>query len=157
MLQEWYAEDARQLNEDSDTIPATPRKMEVGLRFASAFARVRLSDQLTVKDAEKAIEVQKALIGETYDPDTNTFNADVHTEAGGTKIPETQQEKIEAIYRIVRDEQPGGLDAMPLEKIQEHTQEVGIDKEATEHYVRKMTKEQQGGLYEPTNNAFKVE
>lgn len=158
MLQEWYAEDARQLNDDSDTIPATPRKMEVGLRFASAFARVRLSEELTVRDAQKAIEVQKALIGETYDPETNTFNADMHNEAGVVEHkPETQKEKIDAIYQIVKDEQPGGLDAMPLSKIQDHAKERGIDEDQTEHYVRKMTEEQQGGLYEPTTNAFKVE
>lgn len=79
LLQEWYAEDARQLNDDENVVPATPRKMEVGLRFASAFARVRLSNDLTVKDAEKAIEVQKMLIGQTYDKETGQFNADKHT------------------------------------------------------------------------------
>lgn len=78
-LQEWYAEDARQLNDDENVFSATPRKMEVGLRFASAFARVRLSEELTVKDAEKAIEVQKMLIGQTYDKETGQFNADKHT------------------------------------------------------------------------------
>jgi len=79
MLREWYAEDARQLNDDENVVPATPRKMEVGLRFASAFARVRLSDELTVRDAEKAIEVQKMLIGQTYDKETGQFNAGKHT------------------------------------------------------------------------------
>ena len=79
ILREWYAEDARQLNDDENVVPATPRKMEVGLRFASAFARVRLSNELTVKDAEKAIEVQKMLIGQTYDKETGQFNADKHT------------------------------------------------------------------------------
>lgn len=82
MLKEWYAEDARQLNDDPNTFSATPRKMEVGLRFASAFARVRLSEQLTVKDAERAIEVQKALIGQTFDGEASAFNADQFNEAG---------------------------------------------------------------------------
>jgi len=156
-LQSWYAEEARQLNDD-DTISATPRKMEVGLRFASAFARVRLSEELTVRDAERAIEVQKALIGETYDPESGTFNADKQTEAGVVDHkPTTQKEKIDAIYQIVQANEPDGKGGVPLSEIQDHAQERGMGESETEHYVEKMTEEQKGGLYEPTSNAYKTE
>jgi replicative DNA helicase Mcm len=102
-LQTWYAEEARQLNDSAETVvPATPRKMEVGLRFASAFARVRLSNDLTVKDAEKAIEVQKMLIGQTYDKETGKFNADKHTQ-GSVVDHGTDEEEYEQLEPRILD------------------------------------------------------
>jgi replicative DNA helicase Mcm len=148
-LKEWYAEDARQLNEDESVVPATPRKMEVGLRFASAFARVRLSDELTVRDAERAIEVQKMLIGQTYDADTGQFNADKHTQGSveehGKWGAANNKERKEKVYQWLMANGPASKDEI-IEGLPWADSKV-------KHAIEKAYDE--GAIYEPQTGEYK--
>ena len=154
-LQTWYAEDARQLNDDAEAVvPATPRKMEVGLRFASAFARVRLSEDLTVKDAEKAIEVQKMLIGQTYDKETGQFNADKHTQ-GSMKdhTPGSQEERMDTVRDVLQELNPerGGV---PKQEIIDACAERGMDVDKANGIVKKLKRS--GDVYEPQTGEYRL-
>lgn len=154
-LQTWYAEEARQLNDSAETVvPATPRKMEVGLRFASAFARVRLSNDLTVKDAEKAIEVQKMLIGQTYDKETGKFNADKHTQ-GSVKdhTPESQEERMDTVRDVMEGLNPerGGA---PKQEIIDACAERGMDVDRANGILKKLRKA--GDVYEPATGEYRI-
>jgi len=148
LLREWYAEDARQLNDDENVVPATPRKMEVGLRFASAFARVRLSEELTVKDAEKAIEVQKMLIGQTYDKETGQFNADKHTgivEHGDKWDASSNRERKEKVAKWL-DENGDATEAELIDALP-------WDDSKVEHAVQEAYKE--GRIMQPETGRYR--
>ena len=83
-LEEYYV-DARTINadmEDDETFSATARQLEGGIRFAMAFARMRLSETVEQQDVEMAIDVSRALIGQTHDPEEGTFDIDYLTTTG---------------------------------------------------------------------------
>jgi replicative DNA helicase Mcm len=134
-LQEWYSEEARQLNDDDIVVPATPRKMEVGLRFASAFARVRLSESIEMQDVARAIEVQKMLIGQTYDAEAGVFNADKHTQES-----DSQKSQVEKVTDTIADN-PGISVSGVVEKTE-------LEQSTVEHHIQNLR--QKGSVYEPT-------
>jgi len=76
-IREWYAEEVRQLNKkfrDGNggdmPVPVSARKVQDTIRFAVAFARVNLRDEVNDADVERAMDLAKALVGQTFDGDT---------------------------------------------------------------------------------------
>lgn len=131
------------LDMDADTIPATARKLEAGIRYACSFARLRLSETVEMQDAEKAIELSKLIIGETYDAETGTFNADQTNEAQ----PKTQKDKIDRVRAALPE--PGD-DPMSASEIAGKTT---MQFESVEHYLDKLKK--QGAIVEPKQGRYR--
>jgi len=90
-LADFYVE-VRGFNSDQDTISATARQLEGGIRFAMAFARMRLSETVETQDVDMAIDVSRALIGQTHDGEGN-FNIDRLTVETKDHSPDTQDER----------------------------------------------------------------
>lgn len=64
-------------DKDIKPIPITARQLEAIIRLSEACARVRLSDQVTRADAQKAIELLKrSLMQVGYDEESKTFDID---------------------------------------------------------------------------------
>ena len=62
---------------DDKPMPITPRQLEGLLRLSQASARARLSDQIGVSDALKAIRIMEGCLRHVaYDPETNQFDID---------------------------------------------------------------------------------
>jgi replicative DNA helicase Mcm len=121
-------------------VPATPRKMEVGLRFASAFARVRLSESIEMQDVARAIEVQKMLIGQTYDAEAGVFNADKHTQES-----DSQKAQVEQVKAAIRDG-----DGVSTEDVIADT---GLEESTVRHHVEKL--KQNGSVYQPQTGVLR--
>jgi len=75
-IREWYAEEVRQLNHDFENgnggdmpVPVSARKVQDTIRFAVAFARVNLRDEVSDADVERAMSLAKSLVGQTFDGD----------------------------------------------------------------------------------------
>ena len=73
-LREFYVETRRQGGESHDSIAISARAIEGLYRLAQASARVRLSDDATIEDAERSIRLTKLwrheLMGENFDETT---------------------------------------------------------------------------------------
>jgi len=76
MIQEWYADEVRTLNdlftmnqgEGNDMpVPASPRVVMWVARFATAFARVHLRETVSVEDVERAMNLARRLVGQRWD------------------------------------------------------------------------------------------
>jgi len=143
MLQEFYV-DTRQLNSDSDTDtpPVTARKLVTGWRLSAARARVELSNTIKVHHAEWAIKLSKQVVGENFDPETGTFDADRTTE-GRT----SQQQRVEIIVSCLKQ----ASDPLSVEEISEET---GITQDIVENRIDDLY--QKGELMEPNTGTFEV-
>jgi len=137
---------------DGDAIPATARTLGAGIRFSVAYARMRLSDTVDVCDVERAIELSKQLIGQTFDVSTGSFDADYLTEA----TPASQREEIQSLYQLIsdmEDEYDGGA---PRSKVEEQaTEELGLSKDKFEHELHKL-KTEQGEVYAPSTGRLRT-
>ena len=98
-IRDFYV-DLRKGGEDNDTMPVTARKLEAIVRLAEASARVRLSDEVGVEDADRAIDiVQKSLEQVGVDPETGELDIDV-IESGHSK---SQRDRIKGLKEIIED------------------------------------------------------
>lgn len=128
-LVEFYV-DTRAQNDDENTISSTARQLEAGLRLSAAYARMRLSETVDQCDVDEAIEVSRALIGQTFDSDKGTFNIDYLTE---TSSPSSSQEqKVKDIRDALTDE---------YEYINEIAKRVKWKESTVEDYLKKFVDE----------------
>jgi len=142
-LSEWYAQEARQLNEEygdessnaDPPVPVTPRVVEDVLRFSMAFARCELSGVIEDRHFERATTLVKTLIGQTFRDGV----------ADPTHGVATQKGKIKTIRNVIRNN-----DDIEIEEIMEKS---GLDEDSVEHYINKLRR--QGDIYEPEMGKYR--
>jgi replicative DNA helicase Mcm len=143
-LEEFYV-DVRTFNEQQDedkTISATARQLEAGVRFAMAFARMRLSETVEAKDVEMATDVSRSLIGQTFNSDDGTLNIDkLTTSDAGTQAG--RKERIKAAL-----DHPDGVTPAEVASIAGVAESVA--REEIETFKRK------GEAVEPTTGEFRL-
>ena len=150
-LQEFYL-DTRNANEnggDDAPIPITPRALEAGLRLSEASARVRLADEITEADAERAIAITKHAIGDAnHDPESGTIDAD-RTETGKPKSQRKRRKTLSALLQEMErdtDHEKG----VPTEEFLDAAESEGIERSRAKNDLE--TFRQQGDVYEPAKN-----
>ena len=88
----------RYAGEETATVPITLRQYEALIRMAEASAKVRLSDHVTVEDAQRAIKIMKFSLRQLgYEPETGRIDID-RIESG---ITTSQRNKIRAVLEII--------------------------------------------------------
>jgi replicative DNA helicase Mcm len=81
------------------SIPLTARNLEAFVRLTEASARVRLSQDATIEDAERAIRiVEKFLQSVGVDRETGRFDIDLIA----TGVSHSQQDRIRTVLELVR-------------------------------------------------------
>jgi replicative DNA helicase Mcm len=137
-LKEWYAEEARQLNDemgDDSTatdppVPVTARVVEDVLRFSAAFARCELSDSIKPRHAERAKTLAKTLIGQTFRDGV----------ADATHGQASQKGKSTRIDNVLKN-------AEEMLTVEEIAERAGTEESWTENYVTNLV--QSGDIQEP--------
>jgi replicative DNA helicase Mcm len=148
-LEEFYV-NVRQKGKERDAISLTARKITALIRIAEASARVRLSDEITLEDAERTIELTKYSLNQVgVDPDTGEFDAD-RLETGEAKSQRDRKQNLEMVINDLcdEDESNGGRGLAEREKVVETAVEMGL---GDEEFIRKdLSKMQRAGkIMEP--------
>ncbi|MEM2192188.1 MAG: minichromosome maintenance protein MCM, partial [Candidatus Hadarchaeales archaeon] len=128
----------------NNPIPITVRQLEALVRLAKSYARMRLSNEVTVEDATRAIElVKKSLEQVGLDLEKRVVDVDLIF----TGMPRSQREQIAIILDIVKEleEQYGG--AAPKKEIIEKAKEKHISERFVEQVLEKEI--QRGSLWVP--------
>ncbi len=87
-------------NSSEDSIPFTARQLEAFVRLAEASARVRLSQEATLEDAQRAIGIVEFYLNSVgVDRETGKFDIDVIA----TGVSHSQHDRMRTIQSIVRD------------------------------------------------------
>ncbi len=134
-----------------ETIPFTPRQLEAFIRIAEASARMRLSNVVTVEDAERAIKIVEYYLTKVgMERELEAFNIDLIT----TGITKTQKDKMKILTEIIRDICDETGSSAPLEEIISRAENEGMDRDTVEKLINKMRRE--GIIFEPKHGRYKL-
>jgi len=144
-IRDWYAEEIRQLNQsfgddnaEADMpVPVTARVVENTYRFAAAFARLHLRDEITGQDVTRAKELVKQLVSQNWNGEEFQPAA---VEAG------TQKGNVKAVYNVI-DNNPGSSVAEIAEK-------AGLSTDKAEHHVEKLS--HSGRIMQPQTGEYRT-
>lgn len=152
-LREFYV-DIRAENDNGDDedgpVPATVRTLDALLRLSEASARMRLSQEVEMIDAEMAIALVKISLQDVgYDPETGRMDVDY---ASGRKS-QSQRDRVTKLKGIVENLETGKTAADKQEVIKLAV-EAGMDESKAEHEIEKL--KQKGKLYEPQSQSLRT-
>lgn len=125
-------------------IPITIRQYEGIIRLAKANARMRLSDRVTVEDANRAIMLLKRSLQEVgVDVETGKPDIDILMTGRST----SQHDKVKRIIAIIKEleDQYGG--AAPIDEVMRIAESEGIKQSFVEELIEQ--EKRRGHLYEP--------
>ena len=125
-------------------IPITPRQLEALIRLAKANARMHLSKEVTIEDANRAIDLVKRSLHEAgIDPESGKVDVDILM----TGKSRSQRQNMERIMEIIKDLEGQFGGAAPIEEIKKMASAEGI----RDRFVEQMIEEEKrrGHLYEP--------
>jgi replicative DNA helicase Mcm len=143
-LEEFYVEVRSHGEEEDAPVPVSIRQLEALVRLAEASARVRLSDEVTTEDANRATELVSGALGDLgIDPEAGDFDADV-VETGTSK---TRRERIESVVDIVENIENEFEDGAPIKEVVSHAEEQGLSADHVKNQIEQLR--DQGELYEP--------
>lgn len=126
------------------SIPISARQLEALVRLAEASARIRLSDKVTKKDAQRAIDLLKSSMQEVaYDIETGKFDID----RIATGITATQRNQIVLIRKIIDSLTERVGKNIPIQDILTEAEAEGIDRAKTEEIIDNLKKK--GDIFEP--------
>ncbi|TMT85307.1 minichromosome maintenance protein MCM [Haloterrigena sp. H1] len=150
-IRDFYV-DLRSRGTDEDAaVPVTARKLEALVRLAEASARVRLSDTVEQRDAERSVEIVRSCLQDIgVDPETGEFDADI-VEAGTSK---SQRDRIKNLKGLISDIEEEYDDGAPVDIVLERAEEVGMDHSKAEHEIDKL--KQKGEVYEPSTDTLRT-
>jgi replicative DNA helicase Mcm len=145
VISDFYVEWRRVATMQGRPLPITVRQLEALIRLAKSYARLRLSDRVTVEDANRAINlVRKSL--EQVGIDTKTGFVDVDLIMTG--VPKSQREKVLRLLDIIRELEAEYEGAVPIKKVKERAANEGISERFVDYVINK--EKDQGTLYSPT-------
>ena len=150
-IRDFYVELRTKGSGEDAPVPVTARKLEALVRLAEASARVRLSDTVEEKDAERVIGIVRSSLEDIgIDPETGELDADV-VETGTSK---SQRDRIKNIRGIISDIEEEYDEGAPVDVVIERAEEVGMEASKAEHEIEKL--KQQGEVYEPRTDHLRT-
>jgi replicative DNA helicase Mcm len=149
VLKNYYV-DFRSSSEES--VPFTPRQLEAFVRLAEASARVRLSEEVTINDAKRAISVIDQYLRRVgMDRETGKFDIDIIA----TGISHSQHERMrtlmDLIERLCNEAKDGN--AARGDIIREAEIE-GLESGKVEEALERLKRN--GQIYEPVHGKYKI-
>ncbi len=125
-------------------IPITARQLEALVRLSEAYAKLRLSETITKKDAQKAIDLLKFCLQQVgVDPETGKIDIDVLA----TGITSTQRNKVHVIKDIISDLENEVGKTIMIGDIIKRAEENNISATEVEELVENLKRN--GDLFEP--------
>jgi replicative DNA helicase Mcm len=150
-IRDWYADEVRTLNEefaDGDggdmPVPVSARSVMDTIRFAVAFARVHLRDEVTDADVERAMSLTRTLVGQTFE--NGKFGDE---RGGGTGEQDDWKDGVYSAIDELAGEHPAKEDDVYTEA-QERDVPIGKVEWAL------TTLKDKGEVYEPEDGAYRV-
>ena len=133
-----------------EAIPISARQLEALVRLSEASARIRLSDLVEKKDAERAIRLLKeSLEGVVTDPETGKIDIDIIT----TGQTHAKVERIRAISSIIREKSKEKGEVV-MDAVIEEAKTQGIEEFRAKEIIRELLRE--GDIYEPRDGILRL-
>jgi replicative DNA helicase Mcm len=125
-------------------IPISARQLEALVRLAEASARMRLSDKVTKRDAQIAIELVHYCLSQIgMDPDTGKIDIDRIT----TGITASQRSHISVVKELIQSLEASVGKAIPIDDVVREAGIKGIADDTTHEVIEKLKRG--GDIYSP--------
>jgi replicative DNA helicase Mcm len=139
-------------NSSEDSIPFTPRQLEAFVRLAEASARIRLSEEVTVNDAKRAINtIDQYLRRVGMDKETGKIDIDIIA----TGISHSQHDRMRTLIDIVHrlcDESKDGNASRNDIIVEAETN--GLPAEKVREALDRLKRN--GQIYEPVHDKYRI-
>tara|TARA_Y100000034_G_scaffold14075_1_gene14719 strand:+ start:26740 stop:28758 length:2019 start_codon:yes stop_codon:yes gene_type:complete len=145
-IKEFYIETRMSGSEEGKitSIPISPRQLEGLVRLAEASAKLRLSDKVMKKDAERAISIMYYCLSQIgIDPETGKI--DIDRIASG--ISASQRGKISIIKEIISELENKLGKVIPIEDVVNECENQDIKRDACEEVIERLKRS--GDIFEP--------
>jgi replicative DNA helicase Mcm len=137
-LEQFYIRMRKQAYDTEAPIPITVRQLESLIRLSEARARARLSNTVTVEDADRVINLMTYCLKSVYiDPESGQMDVDWIV-AGTTK---TKRDRARTIKEIIIGLEKEHGDKVPISEIYEVATEEGIEQEKAEEIIEVMKRD----------------
>ncbi|HLE54213.1 MAG TPA: LAGLIDADG family homing endonuclease [Thermoplasmata archaeon] len=130
------------------SVPITPRQLEAIIRLSEASARLRLSSEVTIDDAERAVRIVEYWMGKVAGEE-GKFDIDIIQ----TGISQSQREQIISLRDII-NELAGPEGVADYEDIVRVAQDRGIPPAKVDSWLKRWS--QEGDIYSPAKNKYKL-
>lgn len=147
-IQSYYVE-LRQIGLKQGAVPMTPRQIEGLVRLAEASAKAKLTELVSVRDAEVAITLFNYMLNTLAVDRSGRKDIDILL----TSMPKEKVDKINAIMGIIRDLEEKEKYAS-ITRVYEEAEKAGIDRSTAMRYVNEL--ERSGDLYVPKPGIVKI-
>jgi replicative DNA helicase Mcm len=124
-------------------VPVTARQLEALIRLGEASARLRLSDEVTLVDAQRVVKILEACLRKVgVDPETGFLDADIIA-SGTTK---SSRDRIKSLMDIIRDVSREHQGSAPLDEVLTIAEEQGIERAKAEEIIDRLRRD--GSIFE---------
>lgn len=144
MFKNFFVELRSRQTGENRPIPITLRQYEALMRLAEASARVRLANEVSEEDADRAIRLMKASITQ-LGFDAETGQLDIDKAEGGT--PAAHRNRIRVVIETIEELEKSMGKIIPEQDILAALEEKGIDETTASTILREMRF--RGMLFEP--------
>ncbi|MBR9707384.1 MAG: minichromosome maintenance protein MCM, partial [Candidatus Diapherotrites archaeon] len=149
VIEKFYM-DLRDMGRKEKTVPTTARQLDALVRLTEASARVRLSNEATKEDAERAVQLVRTSMQEVgVDPETGKIDMDIIA----TGKSHSQVERMKGLIKIVRELQ-AEFDLVPVKKVLEEAEKQSMDRDKASETLEKLKRS--GELYSPRHGFIKT-
>ncbi|MBN2251426.1 MAG: minichromosome maintenance protein MCM [Candidatus Altiarchaeota archaeon] len=133
-----------------ETVRATARQLEALVRLAEASAKIRLSDKVTIDDAERVINLTNFVLKEiAYDKTTGEIDIDRIV----TSHPKSTRDRIRTVEDVIKEAIGNSTDgSASLDDILRGTSEKNLQRHEVEKIITEL--KTKGIIYEPRHNKF---
>ena len=147
-IQEFYISmRSRGYDEEGNSVPITARQLEALVRISEASARADLDDEVTEKDAQRAIDILKYSLEQVgVDPETGEFDADI-IESG---VSSSERNRLQTVKHIINE--MAGDGEVEIESVLDRAEEEGFDRDEAEDVIERLKRD--GELYEPEQGSI---
>ncbi len=126
------------------SIPISARQLEGLLRMAEAYAKIRLSDKVTKRDAKKSVELLDHCLRQiAYDEESGTIDID----RIATGVTTGERSKLSTIKGIIQELEDKIGKTIPIEDIISLALEKGLDEDQVDTTIEKLKRS--GDIFEP--------
>lgn len=132
-------------------VPVTARQLEALIRLGEASARLRLSDKVTLADAQRVVKILEACLRKVgVDPETGFLDADIIA-SGTTK---STRDRTKSVIDIIRDVSKESQGPASRDAVLDRAEELGIERAKAEEIIDRMRRD--GDVFEPRPGMLKL-
>jgi replicative DNA helicase Mcm len=149
-LEDFYVRVRRQGEEPNSPVPITARQLEALVRLSEAAARARLSPNVGVEDAERAVRIMENFLRRVSMTDEGKLDIDL-TQTG---VSHSQRERQVAVLQLMRQLQATHDGVFSMEQFRDAVEKAQIDVAKAESILQSMRN--QGEIIEPRPNQLQL-